>query len=364
MIRVAQVLNHMNSGGVEAVVMNYYRNIDRTKVQFDFIVSGDSTIPQRKEIESLGGRVFVLPKIKQFFAYRKELSKILKENNYKIVHAHMSTLAYFPLSVAKKCNVPVRICHNHSTSSPKEFVRNVAKKLLKPLAKKYATDFYACGELAGRWMYGDKAFDGGKVTVMNNAIDLDKFDFNQKVREEVRKELAIENNFVVGHIGRFDDQKNHTFLIDIFAELLKKDVSAVLVLAGEGPLQEQAKQKAKELGIEDRVKFLGVRRDANRLYQAFDVFVLPSLYEGLPVVMVEAQTSGLPCVVSDKVSAAVKMTDNLQFESLDKSAGEWADLVLKTKDLVRESQKEKISAAGYDIKAEAKKLEKFYLERK
>lgn len=363
MIRVAQILNHMNSGGIEAVVMNYYRNIDRKKVQFDFFVSGDSAIPQREEIESLGGRIYTLPTIKHFVAYKKELKRLLKENKYTIVHCHMGPLAFLPLGAAKSAKVPVRICHNHTSSSPKEFVRNVAKAVFKPFSRNNATHYFACGELAGRWMFGGKAFEDGKVYVMNNAIDVNKFDFDTEVRKQMRKELEIENNFVVGHIGRFDTVKNHTFLVDIFAELAKQEPNAVLLLVGEGPLEQETKQKVQELGLENKVKFLGVRKDADKLYQAFDVFVLPSLYEGLPVVAVEAQTSGLPVVVSDKVSAAIKMTDNVVFEKLDASAQEWTKTILQTKTLARESQKEKISAAGFDIKTEAKKLEDFYLEK-
>ena len=363
MIRVAHIIDVMSSGGIEAVVMNYYRNVDKSKVQFDFIVSDKSTLPQKEEIEKLGGRIFVTPRVTKLFAYKKALKKIFKENNYQIVHCHMGALAMFPLSVAKKCKVPVRICHAHSTASKKELVRTLIKNILKPFAKKNATHYFACSEHAGRWLFGSKTFESGKVKVLNNAIDLSKFAYNEEIRKDVRSKLKLDDKFVVGHIGRFNEQKNHAFLIDIFAEIAKKKQNAVLLLVGEGPLEEEIKNKVKILGLENKVKFLGVMKDTSKIYQAFDVFVLPSLYEGLPVVGVEAQASGTNCYVSTTVSKELEMTDNIKFVSLEEEPKVWAEEILKIDYTKNADAIKELTNHGYNIKNEATKLQEFYLEK-
>lgn len=288
-IRIAQIVGKWLGGGVEAVVMNYYRHLDHNKIQFDFICDDDSTNIPYDEIEKLGGKVILIPPYQKVFKYQKELRRVLRDGKYKIVHSHINTLSVFPLYAAKKVGVPVRIAHSHSTTNKKEWKKNLLKQVLRPFSKKYATNYMCCSELAGRWLFGDKAYDEGKVYLLNNAIDLDKFKYDKKIRDKKRKELGIkEDTIVIGHIGRFVAQKNHTFLIDIFNQFHKKEKNSILLLAGQGPLQEEIKNKVRELGLNDSVRFLGQRNDANELYQVFDVFLLPSLYEGLPVVGVEA----------------------------------------------------------------------------
>ena len=276
--------------------MNYYRHLDHSKIQFDFICDDDSTNIPYDEIEKLGGKVILIPPYQKVFKYQRELRRVLRDGKYKIVHSHINTLSVFPLYAAKKVGVPVRIAHSHSTTNKKEWKKNLLKQVLRPFSKKYATNYMCCSELAGRWLFGDKAYDEGKVYLLNNAIDLDKFKYDKKIKDKKRKELGIkEDTIVIGHIGRFVAQKNHTFLIDIFNQFHKKEKNSILLLAGQGPLQEEIKNKVRELGLDDSVRFLGQRNDANELYQVFDVFLLPSLYEGLPVVGVEAQASGLLC---------------------------------------------------------------------
>lgn len=288
-IRIAQIIGKWLGGGVESVVMNYYRHLDHDKIQFDFICDDDSTNIPYDEIEKLGGKVILIPPYQKVFKYQKELRRVLRDGKYKIVHSHINTLSVFPLYAAKKVGVPVRIAHSHSTTNKKEWKKNLLKQVLRPFSKKYATNYMCCSELAGRWLFGDKTYDEGKVYLLNNAIDLDKFKYDKKIRDKKRKELGIkEDTIVIGHIGRFVAQKNHTFLIDIFNQFHKKEKNSILLLAGQGPLQEEIKNKVRELGLDDSVRFLGQRNDANELYQAFDVFLLPSLYEGLPVVGVEA----------------------------------------------------------------------------
>ena len=218
-IRVAHIIGKWLGGGVEAVVMNYYRHIDRKKIQFDFLCDEDSTNIPYEEIEQLGGRVILIPPYQKVFKYQKELIRIFKENNYKIVHSHINTLSVFPLRAAKKAGVKVRIAHSHSTTNKKEWKKNLLKQVLRPFSKVYATDYMCCSELAGRWLFGDKAYNSKKVYLLNNAIDLDKFKYNESLRKKKRKELGIsDDTLVIGHIGRFIAHKNHTFLIDIYIE--------------------------------------------------------------------------------------------------------------------------------------------------
>ena len=363
-IRIAQIIGKWVGGGVEAVVMNYYRHIDKSKIQFDFICDDDSTNIPYEEIESLGGRVILIPPYQKVFKYHKELKKVLKENNYKIVHSHINTLSVFSLWAAKSAKVPVRIAHSHSTTNKKEKKKNLLKQVLRPFAKMYATHYFACTEHAARWMFKDKEYDKGNVYLLNNAIDLDKFKYDEKIRKNKRKELNIDDNtLVIGHIGRFVAQKNHTFLIDIFNELHKKENNSVLLLAGQGPLMDEIKDKVKELKLEDSVKFLGQRNDANELYQAFDIFLLPSLYEGLPVVGVEAQASGNLCYLSDDMTKETKVLDSTVFMSLSNTSGEWASNILEdAKNYIKHNTKKEVSNYGFNIEKEASKLEDKYME--
>ena len=281
-IIVAHIMGKWNGGGVESVVMNYYKNIDRNKIQFHFLCDEDSTDIPYEEIEKLGGKVIVIPPYQKLFKYQKELYRIFKENNYKIIHSHINALSVFPLRIAKKAGVPIRIAHSHSTSNKKEWKKNILKMILRPFSKLYANNYFACTEYAGKWLFGKKVVERKELNVINNAIDLKKFEFNENTREDLRKELGIkEDVLVIGHVGRFMKQKNHEFLIDVFEKAIKQDDNIYLILVGQGPLEDKIKEMAKEKGIEYKILFLGQRNDVNKLYQAMDIFVLPSLYEGL-----------------------------------------------------------------------------------
>ena len=361
-IRIAQIMGKWVGGGVEAVVMNYYRNIDRNKIQFDFICDDDSTCIPKEEIENLGGKVILIPPYQKVLKYHKELKKVLKEGQYKIVHSHINALSVFSLWAAKSAKVPVRIAHSHSTSNKKEWKKTLLKNVLRPFSKLFATDYFCCSELAGRWLFGNKTYDEGKVYLLNNAIDVDKFKYNEEIRKQKRKELKIKDNeLVIGHIGRFVQQKNHEFLIEIFNEIHKQNKNTILLLAGDGPLKEEIENKVKELGLEKNVQFLGQRKDANELYQAFDAFVLPSLYEGLPVVGVEAQAAGLPCFFSTDMTKETKVLDTTQFIELTHIPKYWADKILKTlKSFKRQNTTFEITNNNFNIKSETEKLEQQY----
>lgn len=353
-IRVAQILNRMDSGGIEAVVLNYYRHIDHSKVQFDFYFAEGSSLPQRAELEALGAGLYPIPPYSRPLAYHKALYTAFRQRNYKIVHAHLSTMSVFPLFAAWRAGVPVRICHNHSTAHWGEGAKTLLKYLLRPLNKLFATDWFACGETAGRWMYGDKAFDTGKVTVMPNAIDTAKFAYDPAARVHLREELGIpQNAFVVGHVGRFTYAKNHTFLLKIFAELLEAKPNAYLLLVGEGELQEQIRQQIQNLDLQDKTIFTGVRQDANELYSLMDTFCLPSRYEGMPVVAWEAQANGLPCVLADTMTSEAAKSDQAVFLSLSSPPQIWADTL---------AHAERLPADNIpDIRKNAAWLQAFYL---
>lgn len=362
-IRIAHVVGKWLGGGVEAVIMNYYRHINHDKIQFDFICDNDSTNIPYEEIEKMGGKVLLIPPYQDVVKYHKELKKVLQDGNYRVVHSHINTLSVFSLCAAKCAGVPVRIAHSHSTTNKKEKKKNLMKQVLRPFSKVFATDYMCCSELAGRWLFGNKEYDKDNVYLLNNAIDLDKFKYNESLRKKKRKELGIKDDtLAIGHIGRFVAQKNHDYLIDIFNEIYKKNNNSILLLAGQGPLMEDVKNKVKELNLENSVKFLGQRNDANELYQAFDVFLLPSLYEGLPVVGVEAQASGLLCYLSDDMTKETKVLDITKFMSLNNTPEEWADNILDdVKKYKRIDTSKEMTAKNFNIKEEAKKLEEYYL---
>lgn len=362
--RIAQVMGKWIGGGVEAVVMNYYRHIDRTKIQFDFICDEDSTNIPYDEIEKLGGRVIIVPPYQHIFSYLKSLKKIFKDNKYKIVHSHINALSVFPLCAAKCAGIPTRIAHSHSTSNKKEWKKTLIKNILRPFSKVFATDYMCCSEFAGRWLFGNKAYDEGKVYLLNNAIDVEKFSYNEETRKLKRKELEIsDDTFVIGHIGRFVAQKNHTFLIDIFNEVHKEKENSVLLLVGQGPLENAIKEKVNKLGLENAVKFLGQREDVSELYQAFDVFLLPSLYEGLGMVLIEAQCAGLPCVASTEVPNVAKISELVDFVELNDSTFNWTKQILEGKKLKRDCFKKIVVDNGYSIEKENDKLRQYYLEK-
>ena len=358
-IRVLQVVTYMGRGGLETMLMNYYRNIDRNKVQFDFLTHRDERWDYDDEIESLGGKIYHLPKLNPFSkSYLNALDKFFKEHKeYQIVHCHQDCLSGVVLKVAKKNGVRFTIAHAHSASQDKNlkyFIKVLAKKNIK----KYSDKMFACGEEAGKWMFETDNFE-----VLNNAIDTDLYTYNKEKADKVKKEFGIENKFVIGHVGRCNYPRNHKFIIDVVNEVQKVKEDSVLMLVGDGDLRAEIEQKVQDLGLSDKVIFTGVRSDVNELMQGMDMFLFPSLYEGLPVTMVEAQASGLKCIISDKVPLECKMTENVEVVKLEESPQKWAKEVLKYEKYERQNTKEEIVKANFDIKANAKYLQEFYLNK-
>lgn len=360
-IRVAQVMGKMLGGGVEAVVMNYYQNIDRDRIQFDFLVDADSEIVPNEEIASLGGRVIETPPYQHLHEYSRKLESLFCEERWPIVHSHLNALSVFPLRAAKRACVPIRIAHSHSTSGKGEYVKNAMKRILRTQANHYPTHCIACSQYAGDWLFGKDS----EYTVLHNAIDLDLFSFNSASR----KYLSLnDEQFVICHAGRFATQKNHLFLLKAFSELLDRIPNAVLLLAGNGELRMQAESWVHKHGLSESIRFLGQRTDMDRLYQAADVFVLPSLYEGLGLVAVEAQASGLPCILADSITREVNLTGHVQFLPTDNPTI-WADAISSiassrktNEERIELCKRDRINGCfdSYDISKEALKLADLY----
>ena len=362
-IKIAQMIGSVFEGGVEACVMNYYKAIDTSKVEFHFFVDRASKIIDKDKIESLGGKVIITPHYTHLFKYIRFVRKKFKENNYDIVHAEMTTLNFIPLLLAKSVGIKVRISHGHSTSNEKEKAKNLVKSILKPLSRCGANHYFACSEKAGRWLYGNKFFSSGRVEIINNAIDLRKFKFSKEEREETREKLGIKkDSFVVGHIGRFCAQKNHAFLLSIFDSILKLKPDSVLLLIGEGEDFEKTKKTASSMGIYEKVLFLGSQKNPEDYYNAMDVFVLPSLYEGLPIVSIEAQTNGLPCFFSTEVTREAKILDSTIYLPLDMNPSEWAGKIVQTvfSEDARNIGFDVLSNTKYSIEKEAENLLELY----
>lgn len=356
MIRILHVVSFMQRGGLETLLMNCYRHIDRQQMQFDFIVHRDFRADYDDEIEALGGKIYRLPRLNPFSPrYKRALLDFFREHpEYQIVHCHLDCMSALPLGAAKQCGAPVRIAHAHSSNQDRDW-KYLLKRYYMGKIPKVATHFFACSQAAGEWM-----FPGQQVQVMNNGIDAEKFGYSPEIRQEVRRELDLTDDLVLGHIGRFAPQKNHTFLLDIFHQVHQKNPNTRLVLVGGGPLEIQIREKAAKLGLSEAVTFLGVRSDVERLLQGMDVFVLPSLYEGLGIVAVEAQAAGLNCVVSDSVPGLCKMTENVTFLPLSSPPEYWAETILSLDPTARTSQSEKIRSAGFDIQTTAQWLTNFY----
>jgi len=362
-IRVLQIIGLACGGGVEAVIMNYYRHIDKNKIQFDFVVHKGAVKSFVDEAKSMGAKVYeVTPYTENIFKFTCEIYRIIKKERYQIVHSNMNSLSAFPLFAAYIAGVEVRILHNHTTDNKAEGLRTWVKRLLRPFAKIFANQYWACSNLAAEWMYGKKAIANNKVTIINNAIDLEQFKFNEQVRIRLRKELGLENCFVVGHVGRFMQQKNHCFLIDVFNKLVQQKQDARLLLIGDGPLKNEIEERVKKLELTEKVVFLGVRTDVASLYNVMDVFVLPSLYEGLGMVVVEAQVNGLPVLVSEAVPNEAKVNCNINFCNLNKPPAYWRNSIIQISKKERFKSSMIVDNNNFDIRYESRNIEKIYLK--
>ena len=336
-IRILHVVTYMGRGGLETMLMNYYRQIDRNEVQFDFLVHRDFEADYDKEILKLGGKIYHLPRLNPLdYRYLKKLDEFFQQQ--------------------KKNGIPVRIAHAHSKSQDKDF-KYPLKLWMKRMIPRYATKLFACGEEAGEWMFG-----GLKFNILNNAIDTKQYQYSEKVRTAYREELGLGDSLVIGHVGRFNPPKNHRFLIEIFDKLKQKNTNVKLLLVGDGDGRGKIEDLVKEKNLQEDIKFLGMRDDVYNILQAMDVFVFPSLYEGLPVTLIEAQSAGLPCIISNQVPLECKMSDLIHVKSLQESESAWVDEILKLSDYKRTDTTPLVIQSGYDIRKNAEKLQKYYLK--
>jgi len=363
-IKVLHIVSCLDvSSGVMSFIMNYYRKINREKVQFDFIYFLDNQKKTYKdEITHLGGSCYFLPKpsIRSYGIYKEFFKK--NSSRYKVVHLHEVYLNSIILPLAKKYGIKHLISHAHATKFSDIKLRAIRNKILCLPIKRQANMYFACSKAAALKLYGNKYVNSGKVKVINNAIDVEKFKFNNEVRKEIRASLNIDDKFVIGHVGRFNKQKNHTFIIDIFTEVKKRKADSVLMLIGDGPLLEYIVKKVSLLGLEDSVLFLGRKSNVQDFLNAMDLFLLPSLFEGLPIAGVEAQASGLPIIMSTDITEEIGIA-NYSYVKLSEPAEFWAKKILDFKcNYERSKSYMEVMKAGFDICKEAIKLEEIYCD--
>lgn len=360
MIRILMVVHEMNRGGIENFIMNLYRTVDKNKIQFDFVVHTQEKCAFDEEINELGGMIYHCPdyRVVNHFQYIAWWNKFFSEHKeYKIVHSNLDSSANIHLRIAKKHNC-IAIAHSHN-SNDGVGLKGLVKSVLKFNFNSCCDYKFACSDKAARWLFGKNATD---IKIINNGINSEIYTYDNALRKKVLDEFAINDKFVIGSVARFNHQKNHQFIIDVFYEYKKNVPNAVLILVGDGDLKNEILEKTNKMNIDDSVIFTGVRSDIFELLNAFDLFIMPSFYEGLPVSVIEAQASGLKCLLSDTITKEVDITGNVEFMSLEKSPKEWAEKIVSMLPYERKNTQQKIIDAGYDIKSTAEWLTDFYIK--
>ena len=361
MLRILHVIGKMDRAGAETMIVNLYRKIDRSEIQFDLMVFTDQKADYDDEIEELGGVIYHMPSFKgwNYLALSRQFDCFFAEHTYKIVHGHIGSLAPLYLKSAKKYGA-YTIAHSHATNSTDLIERVIFSMLSHPV--RYIADyFYACSKQAGIDRFGEKVVKSGSFSILNNGIDASAYRYSQERHDELKEKFHLKNKTIYGHVGRFVPEKNHIFLMDVFTEIQKKDPSAVLVMAGRGPEEGKIREISKKRQIEEKVLFLGIRNDVPDLMNLFDCFVFPSKHEGLGIVGIEAQAAGLPTFVADTIPEEAIITDHCWKLSLDKSCTEWAcfigDMMSR---YTRKDSFDQIVESGYDNSNSALQLQRFY----
>ena len=362
MIRVLQEVATMDVGGVERLLYDYYNNLHNGEIAFDFVIfDREKEGILEKPLKEMGCRFHCVPRVKGMgLRYIAALWKVLKNGDYQVVHAHRGSRSFFVLLLAWAAGVPVRVAHSHIAFEPdKNIIKHLKTVVFKHLCRIFATDLFACGDDAARFMWGTT--DPKKVRKMTNAIDTKRFQQALDARDEMRRSLGIEDAFVMGTVARIDVQKNPMYLLKIADAVRQSGKKAVLLVVGTGPMEETVKEGAREMGLDGFVRFLGVRKDIPELLAAMDLFLLPSLFEGLPVTLIETQASGLPALVSDRVTREMDKVGLIRFLPLDDDASIWRDAILNVGvNEDRPAYARKMLEAGYDISDQAYKLGAFY----
>ena len=360
MIKVLQMGMTSSLGGIEAYLINYYRNIDKSKVNFDFINIYPEKLCFQDEICNLGGKVYsVSSYYRHPIKYIKEIKKIINENNYDIVHCNMSSaVMLFPLIAAKLAKTKIIIAHAHNNSSDKGIFKSIIHNINRHFIPKFANYYFACSLSAGNWFFGKKKIKQKKVDIIKNPVDIDRFKFSADIRKKIRKELNInDDTLVIGHVGRFAKIKNHEFLIDVFNSFLDINKNSKLLLIGTGKLQDNIRKKVNFLNLLDKVVFLNNKNNVNEIMQAMDVFVFPSKFEGLGIVLVEAQAAGLPVLTTDNMPIEVEANNKFYRKKLSDGAKEWAIFIEK----MDKNREVTTSVDSYSVKECSKKLVDIYM---
>lgn len=360
MKRLLCIISCMNTGGAETFLMKIYRSLDRVKYQMDFCVNTLNPCYYKKEIEELGGHIYCIPsKSSSLSSFTEELSKIVSEKNYKyVLRITSNCMGFYDLKVAKKAGASVCVARSSNSSDGGGVKTLIAHRFGRLMYRKYVDVALAPSDVAAIYTFGKNSIRDKKVIILNNGLDTELYSFKQPIRVKYRCKLGIENSFVVGHIGRFTRQKNHVFLIDIFAQIKQKKENAVLLLIGQGELENEIRNKINEVGLENNVKFLGIRKDIPALLSAMDVFVFPSLYEGMPNTVIEAQASGLPCVIADTITREAAITEIVKFLPLSSQPETWAEVALNISKMERKDTREEIIRNRYDIDSTVKEFVK------
>lgn len=364
-IKVAVSINKCDSGGQKSLGLGYLRNLDPKVVKFQLICDADSNSIPYEEVERLGGKVHVVPPYQKIGAHMKALEKIFRQEQFDVLFAMNNTMNLFPLYLAKKCGIKVRISESLSMASKYEWKKTLTKLVLKQFSHLFCNYYVACGEDCARFQFGNKAVDIGKVEIFKTCIDAKANTFDKELRDKTRRDFEWDNKTVYGFIGRFSPQKNPLFLIDVFHEIKKKKEDAHFVIIGAGSLETHMLQRIEEYGLKDSVSWLGRREDIKQFYNAFDAFILPSIYEGLPVVGLESQASGLPVFFSDAITKEASVCELGHFISLKQSADEWADVIIKVTDKnipARKGHEDDLIKGGYDAVSETKRLTDYWLK--
>lgn len=362
MIRVLHIVSKLSiNSGVMNMIMNYYRYIDRSKIQFDFLYFEERTPDFKREIENLGGKFYFVnkPSLKNLLATYTEFNIFFQKNchYYSAIHLHEIYLVHFIGYFCKKYGIQRLITHAHATKysdNPKNALRN---KIMCIGLKKSATDYFACSKAAGNFYYGETAVKKKMVKIIPNAIDIEKYQYNEVIRNRIRKTLNVEKKFVIGHVGRMVIPKNQKFLIHILEHLKHFDNNALLLLVGDGPLRNNIESEVDKLGLNDSVIFLGIRSDIPELLMGMDLFLLPSLYEGLPVVCVEAQATGLKCLLSSTITTEANL-GNCYFLDINNGCDDWIKCIMN-----RDIDRKNVDASSFDVRILVKYLESLYFRR-
>ncbi len=364
MKRLLCIISSMNAGGAETFLMKVYRQLDKSKYQMDFCISESKKGFYNNEICEMGGKIYVIPcKSQNVRLFKKMLKEIVFQNQYKyVMRITSNALGFYDLKIAKKAGAE-RCIVRSSNSSDGGSYKKLAHIIGKLLFKKYIDVKIAPSDLAAKYTFGKKDYKNHNVKILHNALDLNAYQYSLEWREVIRKELGIiEDTFVVGHVGRFSKQKNHMFLLEIFSQICIRKNSAMLLLIGQGELKKEIVQCAKKLGIDKKIIFAGIRKDIPQLLSAMDILVFPSLYEGMPNTVIEAQATGLPCIIADTITKEADITGLVKYESLNKSATEWAKEAMEIAKKPRINTKEKFIHAGYDIESVTKEFEQMIFE--